>query len=212
MIKREKSFLSFSHYVHYTMIKREKVFFWFNHYVNYAGIKKQKVFFPIRHYVDYTMIKRKIFSFILFLRSLHHDQERKKFFFDLVTTLTRPLSRDNFFFHLVPLFTTPWSREICFCISALHSLRQCHQKKKEWFLLHHYFGYATIIEKYPFLVSVRRSLCIYLVTSHYVTNGKVSKRYRFQKNMCNLKSSILSNFRRVLYDLLPFISRINPIF
>ena len=130
MIKREKSFLSFSHYVHYTMIKREKGFFWFNHYVNYARIKKKKVFFPIRHYVDYPMIKRKIFSFILFLRSLHHDQERKKNFFDLVATLTRPWSRDNFFFHLVPLFTTPWSREICFCISALHSLRQCHQKKK----------------------------------------------------------------------------------
>ena len=79
------------------------------------------------------MIKRKIFSFILLLRSLHNDQKRQKDFFDLVATFTRPWWRDNFF-HLVPLFTTPWSREICFCILGLHSLRQCHKKNKLIFI------------------------------------------------------------------------------
>ena len=49
----------------------------------------------------------------------------------------------------------------------------------------------------------RRSLCKYLLTSHYVTNEKISKRYPPQKNMCNLKTFFLRNFSEVLQDLPP---------
>ena len=76
-------------------------------------------------------------------------------------------------------------------------------RKRNIFLLYHDLDYATIIKKYPFLISLRYSLCKYLLTSHYVNNQKVSKRYRHQKNMCNLKTFFLRNLSGVLHDLLP---------
>ena len=62
--QERKTFYSFNHYIHYTIIKREKIFL-----------------SSFSHYFHYTMVKRKKDFFILVLRSLHHDQERKKFFF-----------------------------------------------------------------------------------------------------------------------------------
>ena len=76
-------------------------------------------------------------------------------------------------------------------------------RKRNSFELHHYLDYATIIKKYPFITSLQRSLCKYLLTSHYITNEKVSKRYPPQKNTCNLKTFFLRHFSGVLHDLLP---------
>ena len=42
MIKKEKRFFRFGHYVYYTMIKREKRFFSFSHYVHYTMIKRER--------------------------------------------------------------------------------------------------------------------------------------------------------------------------
>ena len=115
MIKRGKIF-SFSHYLHYIMIKTEKRVFSFSHYLHYTIIKRKNsflfhlvttfitpwsreqksFFFSFTRYVHYTMTKReKEFFFISSLRSLHHDQETKKFFIHLVTTFTTPWSRDK---------------------------------------------------------------------------------------------------------------------
>ena len=80
--QERKTFYSFNHYIHYTIIKREKRFFSFSHYVHYTMVKREKIFLSsFSHYFHYAMIKRKKDFFILVLRSLHHDQERKKFFF-----------------------------------------------------------------------------------------------------------------------------------
>ena len=113
--------LPVSEYLHYAMIKRKKSFFSFNHSVHYTMVKTEKSFFLFSHCVHYIIIKReKSIFFIYPLRSLHHDQvrkkgffqERKTFFFHLVTTFTTPWSRENkTFSHLVSMFTTPWSRQ-----------------------------------------------------------------------------------------------------
>ena len=94
MIKIEKSFFSFSHYIHYTIIKRGKSFFSFSYYFHYAMInRKMFFFFSFQHYIRYAMVT----------------------------------------------------------------------SKRNRFLLHHYFDYATIIKKISFLISLRRSLCKYLL-------------------------------------------------
>ena len=110
-------------------------------------------------------------------------------------------------------------RKKAFFIQSLHSLRHDQQenlfsfqhyiryamitRKRNRFLLHRCLDYTTTIKKYPFLISLRRSLCKYLLTSHYFTNEKVSKRYLPQKNMCHLKTFFLRNFSGILHDLLP---------
>ena len=130
--------------------------------------------------------------------------KEKKFFLNLITTFTTPWLRENFFcfFNSVATFTTPWSTEKCFCISALNSLRHRQKKKKEIFIAPLPWLFCNQ-KKYPFLTSLRHSLCSYLLTSHYVTNKKVSKRCPPQKNTCNLKTFFLRNFSGVLDDLLP---------
>ena len=84
MMKREKRFFLFSHYVYYTMIELEKSFFLFSHYVHYTMIKRKKVFFVsalnllrhdhkkrngflLHHYLDYATIIKK-YPFLISLR------------------------------------------------------------------------------------------------------------------------------------------------
>ena len=148
------------------MIKREKVFFHLVTKFTTRWSRQEKVFFSFRLFVHYTMIKREKDFFILLLRSLHYDQHRKSFFFHWITTFTMPWSTKNVF---------SFQHYICYVMLT---------RKRNRFSLHHYLDYATIIKKYLFLISLRRSLCKYLLTSHYVTNEKVSKWYPPQKNMC----------------------------
>ena len=58
-------------------------------------------------------------------------------------------------------------------------------------------------KKYTFYILLRRTLCRYLLTSHYVTDEKVSKRYPPLKIMYNLKILLPRNFGGALNDLLP---------
>ena len=171
IIKREKSFFSFSYYVHYTMIEREKSFFSFNHSVHYAMMKRKKFFFSFCYYVHYTMIKTGK-SFFTFYHYVHYAMMKRKKNQDTMI-------KTKFFFYLMTMFTTPWSREkIFFHFSTTFATPRSQEKgKRNWFLLHHYLDYATIIKKYPFLISLRHLLCEYLLTSHYVTNEKLSKQY-----------------------------------
>ena len=151
------------------------------------------------------MIKEEKSFFHLVTSVLCHDQEKNKFF--LFSHYVHNIDQERFFFfHLVTTFTTPWSREFFFFfISALHSPRHGHKKNKLIFI-------APLLwlrydhKKYLFLISLRRSLCKYLLTYHYVPNENVSKRHPPQKNMCNLKSFFLRNFSGVLHDLLPISS------
>ena len=59
-------------------------------------------------------------------------------------------------------------------------------------------------KKYPFQILLRHTLCRYLLTSHYVTDEKVSKQYPPQKMMYNLKTLLPRNFGGVFNDLLPY--------
>ena len=62
------------------LVKKEKCCFSFIQYHQYPMMKSES-FFSLSYYDHYAMIKReKRFFFIYLLRSLHHDQERKKFF------------------------------------------------------------------------------------------------------------------------------------
>ena len=112
------------------MIKREKRIFSFNHYVHYTIIKREKSFFHLITTITtpWSREKKVLFSFNHYV---HYTMiERQKVFL----------------FHLVTTFTTPWSRETYFFISALHSLRHGHKKKK----LHYYVDYVRIIKKISF--------------------------------------------------------------
>ena len=136
--------------------------------------------------VHYTMIKRKKFFFISSLRSLHHDQERKKFFFiSSLRSLHHDQEKKSFFFTKSLRLLRHDQEKLFFFISAQHSVRH-GQKKKTLIFIAPLPWYVTIIKKYPFLISLWRSPYKYLLTSHYVTNEKVSKLYPPQKNMCNL--------------------------
>ena len=53
-------------------------------------IKRQKFFFSFTYYDHYAMIKREESVFIYSLGLLGHDEEKKRFFFHLATTITRP--------------------------------------------------------------------------------------------------------------------------
>ena len=110
------------------------------------------------------------------------------------------------FFHLVTKFTTPWSREKNFFFSFQHYIHYAMVTRKvNWYLLHDYLDYATVIKKYPFFhFTATFTTQIYsYISLRCKPVAKVSKRYPPQKNISNLKTFFLRNFSGVLHDLLP---------
>ena len=103
------------------------------------------------------MKKEKCFFFIYSLRPLRHDQEKKKSFFQLATTITTTWSREKkFFFRLATKITTSWSREKeVFFIQPLCPLMK---KEKCCFSFIHYNHYAMTKSESFFLIELLRSL------------------------------------------------------
>ena len=100
MIKREKTFFTFSHYIHYAMVKREKSFFTFSQYVHYAMIKRKKSFFLFQHYIRYPMVTRKR-NWYLFHHYLDYANDHK----NIIFSFHYDIHCANIFLHLIKLLT-----------------------------------------------------------------------------------------------------------
>ena len=150
MIKREQSFFfSFSHYVRYAMIKTEKSFFNLATTFTTPWSKEKKSFFYliISFTTPWLRMKKVLFTYLL--RSLRHDQVRKKFFSFNHYFHHAMIKNEKSFFQLFTKFTTPWSREKnFFFISVLYSLSHGHKKKKLIFIALIPWSW----QKYPFFI------------------------------------------------------------
>ena len=140
-------------------------------------------FSSFRCYVHYCMIKRNFF-FILLLRSLRHDQEKKFFFSSSQYVQYAMIQKKIHFFHFGTTFNTPWSQEkklIFYCTAATIN------KKILFFSFQYHVHYANIF--------------IYLLLP-YVTNlSKKSPNDILPRKTCvTYKTFFLRSFSGVLYD------------
>ena len=161
----------------------KKILFWlspllFFYYIN------------VSYYLPHVMIKRILF-FISFLRSLRHDQKKKKiiwllhslrhnlrvkkYFFHLVTTFNTPWSREKPFFHFGTTFNTTWSQKKKFDFYWITTLTTLPPWKNVIFSFHWDVHYGNIFLHDP-------ASTYY---AHYVTNlSKIPKRYTPRKKTC----------------------------
>ena len=123
----------------------------FPHYGDYAAIKRERFFF---NFATTFTLPWSIDFFFIFCCYVHHGMIKRKKLFS--------------FSHYVHYATI--KRKKLFSISALHSLRHGHKKKKLIFIPQLPWLRYDHEKNILFFISLRRSLCKYLLTSHYVTN------------------------------------------
>ena len=88
-------------------------------------------------------------------------------------------------------FITPWSREKCFC----------------FFSFCYYVYYGMIMKKiFLFFISLRLSLCKYLLISNYYTHyvTDLSRKAPSQKNTDSLKNFLSQEFQWCLASFIPW--------
>ena len=169
MIKREKSFSSFSYYVHHVMIKSEKAFFHLATTLTTPRIRKKKEFSiqPLR-LLRLIKSEKKFFSFSHYVACCSIFKREKRFFY-LATTLTTPRSRKKGEFSIQPLrlLCHDQERKNAFFIQLLRSLRHDQEEKRLFF-----------IYPLPCLLRHDQETKTIFSFSHYAHYAKIKKEKR----------------------------------